>query len=212
MFQFFQSCQTIKSNTLEFRRYIQSKEDIYSVLGKGTTRNLWDITEIVYWNTYFSMPNIKVSFILHIEANGEGLGAVLYQVQEGKRSAKLDGTIHRWMAALPNYTFSMTYKPARNNWDADALSRIQWPEVMVMNSQTVKAGCENVQTYHGNDSNISQILEAIHNKTIGKWKLKSDMDFDLKCLMRGNNWKLGKVFCIEEPYRSTTRGSLNSSD
>ena len=31
---------------------------------------------------------------------------------------------------------------------------------------------------------LSQILEATHNKTSGKWKLKSDMDFDLKSLIR----------------------------
>ena len=39
-------------------------------------------------------------------------------------TAKLDATGHRWVAALSNYTFSISYKPGRNNKDADALSRI----------------------------------------------------------------------------------------
>ena len=40
-------------------------------------------------------------------------------------TTKLDATGHRWVAALSNYTFSISYKPGRNNTDADALSRIQ---------------------------------------------------------------------------------------
>ena len=40
-------------------------------------------------------------------------------------TAKLDATGHRWVAALSNYTFSITYKPGKNNKDADALSRIK---------------------------------------------------------------------------------------
>ena len=45
-------------------------------------------------------------------------------------TAKLDATGHRWVAALSNYTFSISYKPGRNNTDADALSRIKWPEAV----------------------------------------------------------------------------------
>ena len=46
-------------------------------------------------------------------------------------TGKLDATGHRWVAVLSNYyTFSISYKPGRNNTDADALSRIQWPEAV----------------------------------------------------------------------------------
>ena len=113
----------------------------------------------------------KVPFILHTDASGDGLGAVLYQVQEGKQRviayaswsltksernypvykleflalkwaitdkfleylygshfqvytdnipltyvltmAKLDGTGHRWIAALSNHTLSIIYKPGK---------------------------------------------------------------------------------------------------
>ena len=40
-------------------------------------------------------------------------------------TAKLEATGHRWVAALSNYTFSITYRPGKNNNHADALSRIK---------------------------------------------------------------------------------------
>ena len=64
-------------------------------------------------------------------------------------TAKLDATGHRWVAALSNYTFSISYKPGRNNTDADALSRIQWPEAVDISSQSEHAVCEGVQAPHG---------------------------------------------------------------
>ena len=121
-------------------------------------------------------------------------------------TAKLDATGHRWLAALSNYTFSIIYKPGKGHKDADALSRIRWPEAMELDSQTVHAVCEGVQTPHGKvetlfqgahvvdalskdraapgmtslewcyiqaqDPILSQIVREIHNKTIGKLKLK----------------------------------------
>ena len=63
-------------------------------------------------------------------------------------TAKLDATGHRWIAALSNYTFSITYKPGKNNKDADALSRIKWPEAVDISSQSVHAICEGVQAPH----------------------------------------------------------------
>jgi transposase InsO family protein len=38
-------------------------------------------------------------------------------------SAKLDATGHRWIAALANYNLTISYRPGRNNGDADGLSR-----------------------------------------------------------------------------------------
>ena len=98
------------------------------------------------------------------------------------------------------------------------MCRIQWPEVMEINSQTVRPVCEGVQAPHGQaeilcycakmlgnlfintsqtgmtladwswaqyqDPIIKQILQAIHNHTISKWKLTSDMYSDLKSLIR----------------------------
>ena len=64
-------------------------------------------------------------------------------------TAKLVATGHRWVAALSNYTFSISYKPGWNNTDADALSRIKWPEAVDISSQSVQAVCEGLQAPHG---------------------------------------------------------------
>ena len=124
----------------------------------------------------FSKP-----FVLHTDASTEGLGAVLYQVQDGQEkviayasrglrnsernypahkleflclkwsvtekfhdylygnqfevctdnnpltyvlsSAKLDATVHRWLAALSSFNFTLRYRSGKSNGDADGLSR-----------------------------------------------------------------------------------------
>ena len=62
-------------------------------------------------------------------------------------TAKIDATGHRWVAALSNYTFSITYKPGKGHVDADALSHIKWPEAIDIDSQTVHAVCKGVQAH-----------------------------------------------------------------
>ena len=76
-------------------------------------------------------------------------------------TAKLDATGHRWVAALSNYTFRISYKPGRNNTDADALSRIQWPEAVDISSQTVQAVCEGVQAPHGKVETLCHGAQAV---------------------------------------------------
>ena len=73
----------------------------------------------------------------------------------------LDATGHRWVAALSNYTFSISYKPGRNNTDADALSRIQWPEAVDISSQMVHAVCEGVQASHGKIETLCHGAQAL---------------------------------------------------
>ena len=76
-------------------------------------------------------------------------------------TAKLDATGHRWVAALSNYTFSISYKPGRNNTDDDALSRIQWTEAVDISSQTVHAVCEGVQVPHGKIETLCHGAQAV---------------------------------------------------
>ena len=120
-------------------------------------------------------------------------------------TAKLDATGHRWVAALSNYSFSISYKPGRNNTDADALSRIKWPEAVGISSQSAHAVCEGVRVAHGKietlchgaqavgvlsqdnmplkDPAICQIIQAIQNKTLDTLKIKQDISSDLKAFL-----------------------------
>ena len=50
-------------------------------------------------------------------------------------SAKLDACGQRWVAKLANYNFTIKYKYGLSNVEADALSRISWPEVLADNEE-----------------------------------------------------------------------------
>ena len=60
-------------------------------------------------------------------------------------SAKLDAVGHRWVAALAVYDFEVIYKQGKTNQEADALSRIQWPQILkTIESDVVQAICASV--------------------------------------------------------------------
>ena len=134
-------------------------------------------------------PDYQLPFTLHTDSSTDGLGAVLYQKQDGKlrviayasrsvskaesnypahkleflalkwavcekfheylygsksfevftdnnpltyalTSAKLDACGQKWVAKLANYNFSIKYRCGVSNTEADALSRIKWPEAL----------------------------------------------------------------------------------
>ena len=76
-------------------------------------------------------------------------------------TAQLDATGHRWFAALSTYTFSISCKPGKNNKDADALSRIKWPEAVDSSSQSVHAAHEEVQAPHGKIETFCHGAQAV---------------------------------------------------
>ena len=55
-------------------------------------------------------------------------------------SAKLDACGQRWVAKLANYNFSIRYRCGVSNPEADALSRIKWPEALSENVD-IDNGC-----------------------------------------------------------------------
>ena len=50
-------------------------------------------------------------------------------------SAKLDACGQRWVAKLANYNFIIKYRCGQSNVEADALSRISWPNVLSDNEE-----------------------------------------------------------------------------
>ena len=52
-------------------------------------------------------------------------------------TAKLDACGQRWVARLANYNFNLHYKTGSTNVDADALSRIPWPEVLAKADEVI---------------------------------------------------------------------------
>ena len=51
-------------------------------------------------------------------------------------TAKLDGASHCWVTSLGNYNIRLHYRAGKTNIDADALSRVSWPECMPDNLGT----------------------------------------------------------------------------
>ena len=51
-------------------------------------------------------------------------------------TAKLDAASHCWVASLANYNFRLHNQAGKTNIDADALSRVSWPECMPDNLGT----------------------------------------------------------------------------
>ena len=51
-------------------------------------------------------------------------------------TANLDAASHHWVTSLANYNFRLHYRAGKTNIDADALSRVSWPECMPDNLGT----------------------------------------------------------------------------
>ena len=163
-------------------------------------------------------PTYKLPFTLHTDSSLEGLGVVLYQIQNGVKrvtayasrslnksemnypvhklmslalkwavtdkfhdylydgntfevytdnnpltyvlsTVKLDVCSHRWIARLTNYNFNIHYRSGITNVDADALSHIQWPNILSdpdivdfdesISAQSVKAICSSSKISYG---------------------------------------------------------------
>ena len=152
------------------------------------------LKELCVSTPILAYPDYQLPFVLHIDSSSKGLGAVLYQKQEGKlrviaytsrsvsksesnypahkleflalkwavcekfheylcgsksfevytdnnpltyvlTSAKLDACGQRWVAKLANYNFTIKYRCGQSNVEADALSRISWPNILSDNEE-----------------------------------------------------------------------------
>ena len=224
-------------------------------------------------------------FVVNIDASLEGLGAVLYQHQDGKdrvvsyasrglppsernypihkleflalkwavtdkfhdylygnqftvftdnnpltyvlTTAKLDAMGHRWVASLSRYNFDIMYKTGASNRDADALSRIKWPQKLqeVVSGSVVKAMClqvtsdsSMVDSYAFDDTVLPDEWETSPLDHAIDWQQEQANDPCIaqvtQCLENGTPWPKGPGksqelrTLVKERSRLTVRNGL----
>ena len=82
-------------------------------------------------------------------------------------SAKLDTCGQRWVAKLANYNFIIKYRCGQSNVEADALSRISWPNVLSDNEEV--------------DINLEYMDTQIVNAVLTGSKSKSSLIESVSC-------------------------------
>ena len=189
-------------------------------------------------------PDYQLPFTLHTDSSTDGLGAMLYQKQDGKlrviayasrsvskaesnypahkleflalkwavcekfheylygsksfevftdnnpltyvlTSAKLDACGQRWVAKLANYSFSIKYRCGVSNTEADALSRIKWPEALSDNVD-IDNGCMD-----------THVINAILTGAVTKFSLIESVSCSTKVIPTELDKETGKLSNID---------------
>ena len=99
-------------------------------------------------------------------------------------SAKLDACGQRWVAKLANYNFSIRYRCGVSNTEADALSRIKWPEAL----------SENVDTDNG--CMDTHVINAILTGAVTKSSLIESVSCSAKVIPTELDKETGKLSSI----------------
>ena len=80
-------------------------------------------------------------------------------------SAKLDACGQRWVAKLANYNFTIKYKCGLSNVEADALSRISWPDILADNEDLdIDLECMDTHVVNGvltGSKSKSSLIESV---------------------------------------------------
>ena len=119
-------------------------------------------------------------------------------------TAKLDAMGHRWVASLSSYEFDIVYRSGASNRDADALSRIEWPQQLQegVSQPVVQAMCQYVSTecsaadaYITDNATIPDLLDSSPVGDTIDWRQAQADDPAiaqvLPCLINGSPWPTG---------------------
>ena len=80
-------------------------------------------------------------------------------------TTKLDATGQRWVASLANYNFKIFYQSGKQNVEADALSRIQWDDPLVIKAILLR-GKNTVVLLHCGSLSLNPFIEiSIRNNS-----------------------------------------------
>ena len=99
-------------------------------------------------------------------------------------SAKLDACGQRWVAKLANYNFSIKYRCGVSNTEADALSRIKWPEALSDN------------VYIDNGCMDTHVINAILTGAVTKSSLIESVSCSTKVIPTELDKETGKLSSI----------------
>ena len=156
-------------------------------------------------------------------------------------TAKLDAMGHRWVASLSSYEFDIVYRSGASNRDADALSRIEWPQqlqegvsqpVVQAMCQYVTTDCSTVDAYVTDDATIPDLFGSSPVGDTIDWRQAQNDDPAIsqiiQCLINGSPWPKGPSWsqdlrglvkertrlCVKENllYRRRTTGDIVSPE
>ena len=116
-------------------------------------------------------------------------------------SAKLDACGQRWVAKLANYNFIIKYRCGQSNVEADALSRISWPNVLSDNLDSSPSSTLDWVKIQRADPNLSVVIKLIESGQLLKRKLHRKDSPEVKSLLRiRKNLKLTKAILYRKSY------------
>ena len=101
-------------------------------------------------------------------------------------SAKLDACGQRWVAKLANYNFSIKYRCGVSNTEADALSRIKWPEALSENVD-IDNGCMDTHVINAILAGAVTKSSLIESVSCNAEIIPTELDKDT-CKLSDINW------------------------
>ena len=93
-------------------------------------------------------------------------------------SAKLDACGQRWVAKLANYNFTIRYRCGQSNVEADALSRISWPEVLSDEDIDVDLECMDTHVVNAVLTGTKTKSSLIESISCSSQIIPDDIDID----------------------------------
>ena len=131
-------------------------------------------------------PDYQLPFTLHTDSGSKSFevftdnNPLTYVLT----SAKLDACGQRWVAKLANYNFSIRYRCGVSNTEADALSRIKWPEALSENVD-IDNGCMD-----------TRVINAILTGAVTKSSLIESVSCSAKVIPTESDKDTGKLSSI----------------